>query len=76
MFFKIVSSPEMVVRCLLPSAVFRSVTAGTVNRYDVQVALSKKSQQERTQLCIEFECPTAKTLRRNNKLHRLTSGQN
>ena len=53
-------NPEMIVRCSLSSAVFRSVTARTEN--NALVAISQKSQKGRTQLCIKCECRTTKVL--------------
>lgn len=49
-------NPEMIVRCLLSSTVFHSVTARTAK--NVLATLSQKSQKERTELCIKCDCQT------------------
>ena len=49
-------NPEMIVRCLLSSTVFHSVTARTAK--NVLATLSQKSQKERAELCIKCDCQT------------------
>ena len=49
-------NPEMIVRCLLSSTVFHSVTARTAK--NVLATLSQKSQKERTEPSIKCDCQT------------------